>query len=75
MEELVRYRAPNVYLATADEDISEDKAKEITGYGIHLAVWDEVKKRNFPRIPGVVGFSRLSEDIDMYNRQHWRKSL
>jgi len=70
IEELARYRAPNVYLVTADEEISHNVAKKITDYGVNLAVWDEVKKK-FPKLSGVIGFSRLIEEIDLYNRQYW----
>ncbi len=46
-EELFNLRTPNVFLFTADEDVTQAHVSTIRGgYNIHLVLWDEVKARS-----------------------------
>ena len=48
-EELFNLRSPNVFLLTADKNVTQNHVNRICGqYNIHLVVWDEVKERKFP---------------------------
>lgn len=45
-EELFNLRSPNVYLFTADENVTATHVRRICGdYNIYLAVWEEVKAK------------------------------
>lgn len=46
VEELYEMRSPNIFLVTADYDVSKNHVKAICGdYRIHLVVWKEVKEK------------------------------
>ena len=46
VEELYEMRSPNIFLITADYDVSKSHVKAICDdYRIHLVVWNEVKKK------------------------------
>ena len=75
-EELYALRSPNVYLAVAEEvgKITKEKADAIWKYNIHLLVWDELKKTDFPNHPGVIGYGEfVSIEIPLF-QPHWPKS-
>lgn len=72
-EELLATRSPNVYLAVAEEvgEITKEKVDAIWKYNIHLLVWDDLKKNDFPNHPGVLGYSEFaSVEIPTFQR-HW----
>lgn len=72
VEELHNTRAPNVFLVTADSDISVGHIKEICGkYNIHLVVWDEVKQSRFNEEPLVLSYSQWANDRIPALRQFW----
>lgn len=71
--ELYETRAPNVYLATADEDISFEKIKGISRHNIRTVVWDEIKEENFPDEPMVISYTQLANREIPAFRQFWAK--
>ncbi len=72
VEELFNMRAPNIFLATADEKISKDKAEEICGkWLIHLVVWDHVKADAFANEPRVLGYTEWASSRVRILRQFW----
>jgi len=73
VNELYALRAPNVYLAVAEEqgEISDEKVKKITDYNIHLLVWDNVKEIDFPDDPNVMGYSQFANDEIQSFRRYW----
>ena len=71
-EELFNLRSPNVFLFTADENVTQNHVNRICEqYNIHLVVWDEVKERKFPDEPFVLGYSEWSNDRLPVLRQLW----
>ncbi len=65
-------RAPNVYLATADEDVSESHVKAVCqDYNIHLVVWDELKATKYPNENLVISYSVLANEIVPVFKQFW----
>lgn len=73
VEELYNTRSPNVYLLTADENVSTNIVNDLKKYNIHLTVWDEVKYRKFPNEPLVLGYSQLmSREIKTF-MAFWQK--
>jgi hypothetical protein len=76
-EELYATRSPNVYLAVAEEigQITKEKADAVWKYNIHLLVWDDLKKSDFPSHPGVIGYSEFATvEIPTFQR-HWTKKI
>ncbi len=72
VEELYSMRAPNVYLATADEDVSESHVKAVCqDYNIHLVVWDELKATKYPNENLVISYSVLANEIVPVFKQFW----
>jgi hypothetical protein len=72
VEELYSMRAPNVYLATADEDVSESHVKAVCrDYNIHLVVWDELKARTYTDENLVISYSVLANEIIPVFKQFW----
>jgi len=71
-EELINLRTPNLFLFTADEDITSTHVDTICGqYNIHLVVWDAIKDAKFKDRPMVLGYTEwASERIPML-RQFW----
>jgi len=56
VEELFNTRAPNIYLITADTDVTDNHIMSICRqYNIHLVVWDKVKEERFPVEDMVLG--------------------
>ena len=51
-EEIKRTNVPSIYLLTADEDIAENKAEEISQHNINLVVYENVKNtlKNFRNV-------------------------
>ena len=74
VDELHKMNCPNVYLATADERISEDKKDDIWRRNIYLVVWDEVKARHFPTDDSVVSYSHLAGEVIPHFAQFWPKA-
>ena len=71
-EELFNLRSPNVFLFTADQNVTQNHVNRICGqYNIHLVVWDEVKERKFPDEPFVLGYSEWANDRLPVLRQLW----
>lgn len=73
VEELQKARSPNVYLAVAETSggISAQKVDDIWAYSIHLLVWDELKEKDFPDHPGVMGYSQFANAEIPALRRHW----
>jgi len=71
-EELFDLRSPNVYLITADENITYGHVEGICGrYRMHLVVWDHIKNSNFPEDPRVIGYSQLSQSVIETFERRW----
>ena len=71
-EELFNLRSPNVFLFTADENVTQNHVNRICGqYNIHLVVWDDVKERKFPDEPFVLGYSEWADERLTVLRQLW----
>ena len=72
VEELYSMRAPNVYLATADEDVAESHVKAVCrDYNIHLVVWDELKATKYAGENLVISYSVLANEIIPVFKQFW----
>lgn len=71
VDELHKMNCPNVYLATADEQISEDKKNDIWRRNIYLVVWDEVKARSFAADDSVVSYTQLANVIIPHFAPFW----
>jgi len=71
-EELFQLRAPNVYLFTADENITLAHVDNITGqYNIHLVVWDDEKNKKFKDYHLVLGYTQWAKDHLTFLRDRW----
>jgi hypothetical protein len=71
VEELQAMRSPNIFLVTADEDVSAGHIKAICGdYRIHLVVWDEIKQK-FTNEPLVLGYTQWANERLPILRQFW----
>jgi hypothetical protein len=71
VDELYNLRSPNVYLVTADEQISMDKVAEINRRNIYLVTWDDIKRRFFARRARVIGYTTLANEVIAHFRQYW----
>jgi hypothetical protein len=57
-EELFNLRSPNIFLFTADENVTGNHVNRICGqYNIHLVVWDSVKEEKFQDRALVLGYT------------------
>ncbi len=71
-EELFNLRSPNVFLFTADENVSENHVSRICGqYNIYLVVWDRMKARKFPESPLVLGYTEWATKRLSVLREYW----
>ena len=71
-EELFNLRSPNVFLFTADENVSKGHVQRICGdYNIYLVVWDEVKAAKFPDEPLVLGYTQWATERLSQLQQQW----
>jgi hypothetical protein len=71
-EELFNLRSPNVYLFTADEDITPEHVNSICGgYNIYLVVWDDLKSKKFPHEQLVLGYTEWASKRLNILRQNW----
>ena len=71
-EELFNLRSPNVFLFTADENVSNNHVNRICGqYNIHLVVWDDVKASKFPDRPLVLGYTEWATKRLSVLSQYW----
>ncbi len=70
VEELQAMRSPNIFLLTADENITKGHVEQIcNNYRIHLVVWQQLKQTKFKDAPLVLSFNQwASEQIPMYER-------
>jgi len=57
--ELASIKAGKIYILTADEDISGEKVKEMSGQNVNLVIWDEYKKKKFSTQHNVLGFTEF----------------
>ncbi len=75
-EELFNLRCPNVYLFTADENVSARHVERICGqYGIYLVVWDDLKARKFADESSVLGFTQWATGPLALFQERWRLAL
>jgi len=71
-QELFALRSPNVYLFTADENISQAHVRQICQtYNIYLVVWDSVKAARFSAEPLVLSYSAWATEHLAILRRHW----
>jgi len=71
-EELFNLRSPNVFLFTADENVSRRHVNRICGqYNIHLVLWDVEKEEKFGQEPLVLGYTEWANSRLPVFRQHW----
>ena len=71
VEELHTMRSPNIFLVTADEDVTTDHVEGIClKYRIHLVVWDEVKS-GYLKEPLVLGYTEWANQRIPLLRQFW----
>ena len=71
VEELHEMRSPNIFLVTADHDVSDGHIKAICGhYRIHLVVWDEVKNKHSDE-PLVLSYTQWANERIPILRQFW----
>jgi hypothetical protein len=74
VEELHAMRSPNIFLITADEDVSEGHVRDICGkYRIHLVVWDHVKTK-YPKEPLVLSYTEWANNRIPILKQFWGDS-
>jgi hypothetical protein len=73
-EELFNLRTPNVFLFTADEDVTTSHVETICAkYNIHLVVWDTVKAKKFSATPMVLSYTEWASERLPQLRQFWPK--
>lgn len=71
-EELFNLRSPNVFLFTADENITASHVDRICGrYNIYLVVWDAEKTAKFGDQPLVIGYTEWAVQRLAVMKQHW----
>jgi hypothetical protein len=71
VEEMHALRYPNMFLLTADENISEKKAETIIGNRVYLVVWKEVKEKlDNPNM--VLSFNDWLKDHILDLARHWK---
>lgn len=62
VEELYDMRSPNIFLITADYDVSKTHVKSICGdYRLHLIVWQKVKDK-YPDEPLVLSYNQWATE-------------
>jgi L-rhamnose mutarotase len=62
VEELYDMRSPNIFLVTADYDVSKSHVKAICkDHRIHLVVWNRVKKK-YPNEPLVLSYNQWANE-------------
>lgn len=75
-EELFNLRCPNVYLFTADENVSTRHVERICGqYGIYLVVWDDLKASRFADERSVLGFTQWATGPLALFQERWHRAL
>ena len=73
VEELYDMRSPNIFLVTADYDVTEGHIKGICeNYRIHLVVWNEVKEK-YRNEPLVISFDKWAQERLPVLKQFWPK--
>jgi hypothetical protein len=71
-EELFNLRSPNVFLFTADENVSQNHVNRICDqYNIHLVVWDKIKSSKHADRPLVLGYSEWAGSRLTVLSQYW----
>ena len=72
--ELTNLAAPNVYLVTADEDVSPGHVRGICDdHPLHLVVWDRVKQQ-YPDHPRVMGLTEFARDRLAQLEAQWQSA-
>lgn len=72
VEELYNTRAPNVFIITADLDVTPGHVDFICDkYNIHLVVWDEVKHKKFADRDLVLGYTAWANERIPVLQQFW----
>jgi len=72
-EELYSLRSPNVFLFTADEDVTQEHVASICRqYNIYLVVWDRVKDKKFPEEPLVLGYTEWASQRLAFLKETWK---
>ena len=71
-EELFNLRSPNVFLFTADDNVSNTHIDRVCRqYNIYLILWDSVKNTRFPDEPLVLGYTEWATRRLAILREHW----
>jgi len=71
-EELFNLRSPNVFLFTADENVTQTHVRRICGdYNIYLVVWETLKRARFPGEALVLGYTEWATRRLSVLRQNW----
>lgn len=74
VEELHSMRSPNIFLVTADYEVTGSHVNDICGkYRIHLVVWDEVKER-YSKEGLVLGYTEWANEKIPILRQFWKSA-
>ena len=72
VEELYAMRAPNVFLVTANGEVGEGHIRHIcSDYGIHLVVWDHLKRDRYRDEPLVLGYTEWAYERIPALEQFW----
>ncbi len=72
--ELTNLAAPNVYLVTADENVSSGHVRGICDdHPLHLVVWDRVKQ-HYPDHPRVMGLTEFARDRLAQLEAQWQSA-
>jgi len=72
VEELHTMRSPNIFLITADDNVTSGHVEEICRkYRIYLVVWDDIKADKFSAEPLVLGYTQWANDRLPMLQQFW----
>ncbi len=71
VEELYDMRSPNIFLVTADYNVSKGHVRAICGdYRIHLVVWNDVKQK-FPNEPLILSYNQWAKERLPILKKFW----
>jgi len=72
--EMAAKRCPNVFLATADDSVSPGAVKGICDdNGLHLVVWDAIKREKYAGHPRVLGYTQFANERIPNLMQIWNE--
>jgi len=71
VRELQDINCPNTYLATAEDSLAPSVVEGITSRNIHVVVWEEVKRANFPTTAMVVGYNQFIQRVTGLFMPQW----